>query len=77
MAQRRYSLFVKVKGKYERISPGAYVKPNAVHFYQSLLLSGSFMGFAMYLRPVQDFGNMANPKVNEQVRTEFMTKITS
>lgn len=66
--KRPYSLFVKIDGKYHRISKLAMLKPQAIRFFQNALLGGSMKGFAMYLRPVKDDDTGLKPEVNDAAR---------
>jgi len=54
---RTYSLFVKEKGKYVRLSALACSLKSARSLFQGALIGGSMSGHAMYLRPALDDWN--------------------
>jgi len=51
--ERKYSLFAKIEGKWVRLSTIAIGLQHARRVFQGALLSGSFLGFEMGLRPVK------------------------
>lgn len=52
--KRNYSLFVKVQGRYKRLTPIAVApKARAVRVFQNALLAGYIRGFRVCLRPAE------------------------
>lgn len=54
MRKRKYSVFRKCNGRWQRMSIMAFDKQKAVRVFQNILLTFAFSGEPMELRPVKD-----------------------
>ena len=69
--KRTYSLFVKVDGKYLRLSGMALPLDSARRIFQNMLLAGSMNGHNMNLRPAKEaFPDEVNA-IRENVQKYF------
>jgi hypothetical protein len=75
--KRKYSLFAKDEGKWIRLSTIAIGLQHARTVFQSSLISGSFLGFEMGLRPVKSHLEIPSEEADKALaasRFVFKTK---
>ncbi len=73
--KRQYSLFVKMEGKFKRISRMSFSITRARSLYQNRLIAGSASGLEVRLRPVKDFIVDVDPLYNQAADDFFKRKL--
>jgi len=77
MNKRKYSVFRKRNGRWERMSTLAFDKESAVRVFQNVLLAFAFTSESLELRPVKDEELSADEAREIHERVTHRSKETS